>query len=126
MSRERPTVHAYSADGPILHAILDVLHDVYDLLDGHIPQPGGGEGGLVRLTEPARPAPVVAPAPEPAQADVVAAPPTFRPPAPPPLAGKGSSRTAWAAWAATAGTPVDDGMSRDDIITACRDAGVLD
>lgn len=37
---------------------------------------------------------------------------------PPPKAGPGSGRTAWAAYASSAGVAVEDDMTRDDIIDA--------
>lgn len=42
-------------------------------------------------------------------------------PARPPLAGKGSSRAAWAAYARSLGIQVDDDMGRDDIVDAVDD-----
>lgn len=39
----------------------------------------------------------------------------------PPLAGKGSSRAAWAAYARSLGIQVDDDMGRDDIVDAVDD-----
>jgi hypothetical protein len=43
---------------------------------------------------------------------------------PPPLAGRGSSREAWAAYAATLGVTVASDASRDEIVDAVRVAGV--
>jgi hypothetical protein len=37
---------------------------------------------------------------------------------PPPKSGRGSGRQAWADFADYAGVPVDDGMTRDDIVAA--------
>jgi hypothetical protein len=54
--------------------------------------------------------------PEPEPADL---------PEPPPRAGRGSSLTAWQAWADLAQVVYADGASRDDIIAACVAAGVL-
>jgi len=42
---------------------------------------------------------------------------------PPPAAGPGSGRAAWAAYAAHHGVAVDAMWARDRIITACREAG---
>jgi hypothetical protein len=44
----------------------------------------------------------------------------------PPRAGKGSSRDAWALFAANHGVQVEDDDTRDDIIAALADAGVID
>ena len=44
----------------------------------------------------------------------------------PPRAGKGSSRDAWVAFAASRSVHVEDEDSRDDIIAALVDAGVID
>lgn len=44
----------------------------------------------------------------------------------PPRAGKGSSRDAWAQFAADRGVHVEDEDSRDDIIAALAEAGVVD
>lgn len=44
----------------------------------------------------------------------------------PPRAGKGSSRDAWAGFASTRGVHVKDEDTRDDIIAALVDAGVID
>jgi hypothetical protein len=44
----------------------------------------------------------------------------------PPRAGKGSSRDAWAEFASERGVHVEDEDSRDDIITALVDAGVIE
>jgi hypothetical protein len=43
----------------------------------------------------------------------------------PPRSGKGSSKDAWAAFAATHGVAVDDEASRDDIIAALVAAGKI-
>jgi hypothetical protein len=43
---------------------------------------------------------------------------------PPPLQGSGSSKAKWADYAESNGVEVHDGMSRDDIVGACRSAGV--
>lgn len=39
----------------------------------------------------------------------------------PPLAGKGSSRASWAAYARSLGIQIDDDMGRDDIVDAVDD-----
>jgi hypothetical protein len=44
----------------------------------------------------------------------------------PPRAGKGSSRDAWALFATNHGVQVEDDDTRDDIIAALADAGVID
>lgn len=44
-------------------------------------------------------------------------------PAPPPLAGSGSSRDAWVDYAADAGVPVPDDAKRADVVAAVADAG---
>lgn len=43
---------------------------------------------------------------------------------PPPHAGAGSGRDAWAAYAAAQGVTVDEDWKRDQIIDACQEAGV--
>jgi hypothetical protein len=115
-------------------AILDVLADMYDLLEDRLPQPGkASSGGPVRISEPApagpptKAVPVSEPAPDVAPEDdpVEVAEPAPDLPEPPPRAGRGASQTAWAAWAQLAGVTVPDGMSRIDIISACVSAGVL-
>lgn len=134
MVRERPAVHAFGVDGPILAAILDVLGDIHDLLDARLPKPDGGGGGVpVRISEPA-PAeqppgtvPVSEPAPDgpTGDDDKPVAEPAPDLPEPPPRAGRGSSLAAWQAWASAVGVGVDDDMTRDQIIDACVTAGVL-
>lgn len=131
MARERAVVQAFTGDGPILVAIHDVLADLHDLLDARLPR---SDGGPVRISEPApagpRPGvvPVSEPAPDgpPEDDDEPVAEPAPELPEPPPRAGRGSSQTAWQAWAALARVAVDDDMTRDQIIDACVSAGVLD
>lgn len=130
MPRQRAVVQAFTGDGPTLVAIHDVLADLFDLLDERLPKQ---EGPVPAEPAPARPPkkaqPVTEPAPDdpPAQAEPVEEPASDKPDLPehPPLAGRGSSATAWAAWAETTGVPVPGGASRDDIISACREAGAL-
>lgn len=43
---------------------------------------------------------------------------------PPPLAGPGSARSKWAAYATDSGVQVGGEMTRDEIVAACRAAGV--
>lgn len=43
---------------------------------------------------------------------------------PPPQQGSGSSKAAWSEYARANGVPVSSDMSRDDVIDACRRAGV--
>lgn len=43
---------------------------------------------------------------------------------PPPLAGKGSGKEAWAEYAERHGVGVDSEMTRDQIVDACRQADV--
>jgi hypothetical protein len=43
---------------------------------------------------------------------------------PPPQGGPGASRKVWADWAALHKVAVEDGWKRDDIIAACKKAGV--
>jgi hypothetical protein len=121
MARQRPALAVFGTDGPLLAAIVDALCDLHDLLDERLPAPSGAaSGGPVRISEPA---PAV---PPPNTTSVSEPAPDSQPlPEPPPRAGRGSSLPAWAGWATTAGVTVTDGMSRDDIITACQTAGVL-
>lgn len=44
----------------------------------------------------------------------------------PPRAGKGSGREAWAKFAEAAGVAFDAETSRDEIIAACEQAGVIE
>jgi hypothetical protein len=44
----------------------------------------------------------------------------------PPRSGKGSSKESWAAFAAAHGVQVEDEDTRDDIIAALAEAGVID
>lgn len=137
MGRKRPALGTpFGADGPWLAAILDVLHDMHDLIDERLPAAAKTEEGPVRIAEPAPagPPPAATPVSEPAPDDkpepedddpVEVAEPAPDLPPPPPAAGRGSSQTAWLAWARNAGVAVADDMARDDIIHACRTAGVL-
>jgi hypothetical protein len=120
MARQRPALAVFGTDGPLLAAIVDALCDLHDLLDERLPA-SSSSGGPVRISEPAPagPPPNTTPVSEPAPDDQ----PDL--PGPPPRAGRGSSLPAWAGWATAAGVTVTDGMSRDDIITACQTAGVL-
>jgi hypothetical protein len=133
MTRQRATVQPFTADGPLLVAILDVLGDLHDLLDARLPVPYVKSGGPVRISEPApagpppKAVPVSEPAPDDARGDddepVTEPAPDL--PEPPPRAGRGSSLPAWQSWAALAGVPLTDDMTRDHIIDACITAGVL-
>lgn len=60
-----------------------------------------------------------------ADSDSAAAPPASGQVAEPSRSGKGSGVEAWRAFAESKGVDVDSGMSRDDIIAACDQAGVL-
>lgn len=112
------------------------------MLRDRLPSPEGQRPvtGLVRLTEPDRPAapdkvskrvpgrlvepavpapvPLVEPNPDPEPEPRVV-------PDPPPRAGRGSSLTAWQAWADQAGVPYGLDDKRDDIIAAAVGAGLL-
>lgn len=152
MVRARPNLGTpFGTDGPWLAAILDTLGDIADLLDARLPAPAsaaGGEqgaGGPVAVSEPApantreKATPVVEPAPdrkpapadddEPDQTQVQEPAPASAPkpslPPPPPRRGKGSGLDAWQAYANLAGVTYGGDASRDDIITACETAGVL-
>lgn len=173
MARSRPPLQPFTADGPILVAILNVLDDLHDLIDERFPkqEPVRGtqvmatqmasgyeppsmsldlaspdpaaDGSATKVTEPApgerpgkavpvsEPAPDVAPGKavpveEPDPDDAYAGqPPEPALPDPPPRAGRGSSLTAWQAWADLAQVGYDGNASRDDVIAACVEAGVL-
>ncbi len=136
MARPRPAVQAYTADGPVLTAILDVLGDLYDLLDTRLPEASAEDAGsrVVPVSEPAPAgppvpaAPVSEPAPDgpPAEQEPDDEPEAAEElPEPPPRAGRGSGLEAWQAWADLAGVTYPDGASRADIIAACEDAKVL-
>jgi hypothetical protein len=145
MVRERPRLGTpLGVDGPWLKAILDVLGDLHDLLEERLPKPAGG-GEPLPASEPApqdkpgkavpvqEPAPVEAPTKdddgddgEPVEVTELA-PSDLEPlPQPPPRAGRGSSETAWRAYAELVGVSVPDGAGRDDIIAACEQAGVIE
>lgn len=156
MGRTRPSLGTpFGTDGPWLAALLDVMHDVYDLIDARLPQPAetGGEGGRpVRVTEPApdRPPvparPVTEPAPdntpdgedddvvpvtEPAPDETSSSEADEPGPEPspglpePPRKGKGASQHAWLAFARANRVDVPDTTTRADIIAACVAAGVI-
>ncbi len=121
-------MQALTGDGLILSAILDVLCDLRDVMDAHLLR----DGGPVRISEPApaappaKAAPVSEPAPDkPVEDEEPVTEPAPDLPGPPPRAGRGSSQSAWQAWAGQAGVAVDGGMTRDQIIDACTSAGVL-
>lgn len=111
----------FGVDGPWLAAILDVLHDVHDLLDARLPQL---EQDAASVSEPApdvapsRTEPVSEPDPddEPKQEEL---------PDPPPRAGRGSGVAEWEAFADLAKVDHPEGASRSDIIAACVAAGVI-
>ena len=53
MTRERPALGTpFGADGPWLAEIVNVLNDVYDLLDARLPQNDNSKGP-VPISEPA-------------------------------------------------------------------------
>lgn len=138
MAGARPQLGTpFGTDGPWLAAILDVLHDLHDLLDERLPQ----AARTVRpVSEPApddRPTTAV-PMSEPAPDE----PPADEPPAaepapddepepeeevlePPPRAGRGSGMSEWQAFARLAEVVYPDGATRADIIAACVKAGVI-
>ena len=148
MTRSRPFLGSpVTLDGLYLAAILDVLDHIAAMLDDRLPGPARPDGGPVEVREPAptrRPAggrsaaepgprrrtgdddedrstPVAEPAPKkpPAAAGGADLPP------PPPRVGRGASAGAWRAWASRANVAVAEDASRDDIIAACQQAGVL-
>lgn len=52
-------------------------------------------------------------------------PPAATPTGEPPRSGRGSGRDAWAAYAASRGVEVEDDATRDDIITALTERGLV-
>lgn len=151
MGRVRPNLGVpFGTDGPWLAALMDVVSDLYDLLDARLPAPASADGGgsasagPVRISEPAperRPDKKATPVSEPA-ADEPPAPdddtddelvevtepaPDDRPslPPPPPRRGKGSGLDAWQAFANVAKVKYPPDASRDDIADACERAGVI-
>lgn len=131
MGRVRPNLGTpFGTDGPWLAAILDVLGDIADMLDARLPAAASADGG-----EPGggQPVPVSEPAPEQAPDDEKQDEPAQEPapageqplPPPPPRRGRGSGLDAWQTFARAAGVPVADDVSRDEIIAACVDAGVI-
>lgn len=141
MSRARPSLGTpFGTDGPWLAALVDVLGDLYDLVDERLPKPQQYEvrvpasepapdasPGAVPVSEPApdvpsRPAqPVTEPTRgKPDEDQELDAPPT-----PPPRSGRGSGLAAWRSFADAASVDYDDTDSRDDIIVACELAEVI-
>ncbi|MEU8158035.1 hypothetical protein AB0B94_30650 [Micromonospora sp. NPDC048986] len=136
----------FSPDGPHLSAILHALYDLHDLLDERLPKAGTGEPEQVKEPAPpaaptkavpiSEPAPVVAPEvtandEEDEEGGLVAVTepaPAASPalPSPPPRAGRGAGLEPWREFAAAAEVAIPDGARRDDIITACERAGVID
>jgi hypothetical protein len=135
MTRRRPTVLPISADGPALVAILDVLGDLFDLLDERlspVEQPRQEGDGTVRLTEPAVPSPAEEAITEPERPKPVRAV-TQEPdepdpglPAAPPRAGRGSGLEVWEAFADSVGVTYPAEATRNDIIAACVAAKVIE
>jgi predicted component of type VI protein secretion system len=139
----------FGTDGPWLAAILDVLNDLHDLIEARLPAAQGGEPSPVAEPAPeatpanavpvAEPAPARAPEtpdgdndedeqPEPTPVEITEPAPAD-PPAPqpdsPPTRGKGSGLEAWQAYATAVGVSYPADATRNDIIAACREAGVL-
>ncbi len=128
MPRDRSTLGSpLGVDGPWLAAILGALDDLHNLLDERLPRPDGP----VRITEPApgrvpgRAVPVSEPDPD-DPPDDDAAPASEPAPDPPPRAGRGASAEAWRTWAGSLAVAIPDGATRDDIIAACEQAGILE
>lgn len=123
MTRQRISVSAVGMDGPALVAILDTLQDLHELIDQRFPagRETRDEDAVVRLTEPA----TAPPEPEPEQLEPERPEPAPELPEPPPRAGRGSGLTAWQAYADQTSVTYPADATRDDIITACRDAGVI-
>ncbi len=144
MARDRSTLGVpLGVDGPWLAAILACLDEIADLLTERLPggsvdnHPnevllGSGSAGPAN-TEPNRTdtaevepvaatAPVKVQEPAPDTAPAGSTEPLLQPPA---RQGRGSSVEAWTAWAEQAGVTVADGATRNDIIAACEQAGVL-
>lgn len=138
MTRQRPAVQAFTADGPILVALLDVIGDLHDLLDARLPRPAEQVGGgPVRIAEPApagppaKAEPVSEPAPEGAPSVPDGEPEKVSEPGPdlpepPPRAGRGSGLDAWQTFAGLNKVGYAEDASRNDIIAACVAAGVID
>jgi hypothetical protein len=132
MSRQRPSVASFTADGPALAAILDVLCDLYDLFDERLPRPPADardSEAVVRLTEPAtapQPADDTAPVePDTAVTAAVDTPARAAVAKPPPRVGRGSGLEAWQWFADAAGVHYPAGASRSDVIAACVAAKVI-
>lgn len=152
MGRVRPNLGVpFGTDGPWLAALMDVVSDLYDLLDARLPAPAPADGGErasagpVRISEPApdrRPQREATPVSEPGvdkppavdeddtdgdAVEVTEPAPDDRPslPPPPPRRGKGSGIDAWQAFANLAKVKYGPDASRDDIADACERAGVI-
>ncbi|MEU9806226.1 hypothetical protein [Mycobacterium sp. NPDC050853] len=90
--------------------------------DGGVPD-GGPAGPAVSL-QPAVPTEPVGPAVGPDAGHAGGQPSGSSPVEPPPHAGAGSGRDAWAQYASANGVSVQEESRRDQIIEACREAGV--
>ncbi|MEV1315363.1 hypothetical protein AB0J14_04680 [Micromonospora arborensis] len=148
-SRILPTPDTSTAEH--VAAVLDVVTELYRLLDARLPAPasagggGSGSGGPVKVTEPApdkQPDKTATPVSEPdpdeqptseddtddEPVEVTEPAPDARPslPPPPPRHGKGSGLDAWQAFANVAGVTYPADAGRNDIIQACVDAKVID
>jgi hypothetical protein len=129
MTRQLPA--AMSSTDVFMQVLIGQMDELMGMLrDTGRRLPDSDEGaGVVRLQEPAVPAPAVSaptettpePKPVPEQADD---PEPL--PEPPPRAGRGSGLEAWVAFADEAGVDYPDGASRNDIIAACAAAKVID
>lgn len=130
MSYQRRNVGTpFSADGPALAALLEAVYDLRDMLDARLPAVTGGEpapAGPVAVSEPAPAGPPAGELSPDRSPEVVAVSEPAPDDPPPPRAGRGSSTTAWRAWAGRRNVAVSDEATRDDIIDACRAAGALE
>lgn len=109
MPRLRTTVHVTDLDGRT--RAFESGQDLPDWAAAQITNPDVWEGELPRHLQceqdPSRP-------PEDAS------------PAEPPRAGKGSGRDVWAAYAASRGVEVPGDASRDDIVSALTERGIVE
>lgn len=109
MPRLRTTVHVTDLEGRT--RAFEPGQDLPDWAADQITNPDVWEGELPRHLQPEQ---------DPSR------PPGDITPAEPPRAGKGSGRDAWAAFAALHGVEVPEDASREDIVGALADRGVIE
>lgn len=109
MPRLRTTVHVVDLEGRT--RAFGQGEDLPDWAAEQITNPDVWEGELPEHLQPEQ---------DPSQ------PPETAPVEEPPRSGKGSSRDAWAAYAAVKGVDVTEGASREDIIAVLAEHGLVE